>query len=93
MDFILFVLTEQDDDTKQDGHQGSRAEARPRRERLGVAQLHFALAVAGAHPDGQGAGAALHRELPVRYDHGHVVDALLQAVVAVPAGQDPGRVV
>ena len=87
------VLTEQDDDTEQDGHQGSRAESRPRRERLGVAQLHVALAVAGAHSDGQGAGAALHRELSVRNDHRHVVDALLQTVVAVPPGQDPGRVV
>lgn len=41
-----FVLTEQDDDAEQDGHQGAGAEARPRRERLGVAQLHVALAVA-----------------------------------------------
>lgn len=27
----LVVLTEQDDDAEQDGHQGARAEARPRR--------------------------------------------------------------
>ncbi len=71
------VLTEQNDDTKQNGHQGSRAESRPRCERLGVAQLHVALAVAGAHSDGQGVGAALHRELPIRNDHRHVIDALL----------------
>ena len=87
------VLTEQNDDTEQNGHQGARAEPRPRRERLGVAQLHVALAVARAHSDGQGVGAALHRELPVGNDHRHVVDALLQAVVAVPPRQDPGRVV
>lgn len=80
------VLTEQNDDTKQNGHQGSRAEACPRRERLGVAQLHVALAVAGAHSDGQGVGAALHRKVSVRNDHRHVVDALLETVVAVPPG-------
>lgn len=87
------VLTEQNDDTKQDGHQGSRAESRPRRQRLGVAQLHVALTVAGAHPDGQCVGAALHGQVPVRDDHGHVVHALLQAAVAVPARENPGRVV
>lgn len=87
------VLTEQNDDTEQNGHQGSGAETRPRCERLGVAQLHVALAVAGAHSDGQGAGAALHGKLSIGYDHRHVVDALLQTVVAVPPGQDPGRVV
>lgn len=87
------VLTEEDDDAKQNGHQGPGAESRPRCERLGVAQLHVALAVAGAHSDGERVGAALHGELPVRNDHGHVVDALLQAAVAVPPSQDPGRVV
>lgn len=88
-----FVLTEQDDDAEQDGHQGAGAEARPRCQRLGVAQLHVALAVARAHPDGQRAGAALHGEVSVRDDHGHAVDALPEAVVAVPPRQDPCRVV
>lgn len=91
--FLQPVLTEQNDDTQQDGHQGSRAEPRPGRQRLGVAQLHVALAVAGAHPDGQRVGAAPHGQVAVGDDHGHVVDALLQAVVAVPAREDPGRVV
>lgn len=59
------ILTEQDDDTKQNGHQGSCAEPRPRRERLGVAQLHVALAVTGAHSDGQCVGAALHGKVSV----------------------------
>lgn len=87
------LLTEQDDDTEQDGHQGSGAEPRPAGQRLGVAQLHVALAVAGAHADGQRVGAALHGELAVGDDHRHQVGALLQAVVAVPARQDPRRVV
>lgn len=89
----MLVLTEQDDDTEQDGHQGAGAEPRPCRQRLGVAQLHVALAVARANPDGQRVGAALHGEVSVRNDHGDVVDALLEAVVAVPPRQDPGRVV
>lgn len=82
------VLTEQDDDAKQNGHQGAGAEPRPRRERLCVARLHVALAVAGADSDGQRVGAALHRELAVGYDHGHVVDAHVQAAVAVPPCED-----
>lgn len=71
------VLTEQNDDTKQDGHQGSRAESCPRCKRLGVAQLHVALTVTGTDSDGQCVGAALHRELAIGNDHRHMVDALL----------------
>lgn len=71
------ILTEKNDDAKQDGHQGSRAKPRPRCQRLGVAQFHVALTVAGAHPDGQRVGAALHGELAVRNDHRYVINALL----------------
>lgn len=82
------VLTEQDDDTKQNGHQGAGAEPRPRCERLCVARLHVALAVAGADSDGQRVGAALHWELSIRNDHRHMVDALLQGAVAVSPCED-----
>lgn len=77
MVFLQPVLTEQNDDTKQDGHQGSCAESCPRCKCFGVAQLHVALTVAGTHSDGQCVGAALHRELSIRNDHRHMVDALL----------------
>lgn len=87
------MLTEQDDDTEQDGHQGPCAQPRPGRQRLGIAQLHVALAVAGADAHSECARAAVTGRVTVADDHRHLVDAAVQAVVAVAAGQDPGRVV
>lgn len=62
--------TEEDDGTQQDGNQGSGAEARRATQSLRIAQLHVALAVAGAHPHRQGARAALHGVVAVGDDHG-----------------------
>lgn len=86
-------LTEQNHDAEQDGHQCPSAKPRLRRESLRVAQLHVALAVAGAHSDGERVGAAQCGKLSVGNDHRNVVDAPLQAAVAAPPGQNPGRVV
>lgn len=85
--------TQQDGGTQQDGDQRSGAQARRAAQSLHVAQLHVAVAVAGAHSDRQGAGAALHGVVAVRDDHGHQVDALVEAAVAGAASQDAGRVV
>lgn len=87
------ALTEQDDDAEQDGHQCPGAKPRPGRQRLSVAQLHVALAVAGADAHGERARAAVTGRVPVADDHRHLVDAAVQAAVAVAAGQNPGRVV
>lgn len=86
-------LTQEDDGTQQDGDQGSGAEARAAAQSLHVAQLHPALAVAGAHPDRECAGAALHGVVPVGDHHGDQVDALVEAAVAGATRQDAGRVV
>lgn len=87
------ALTEQDDDAEQDGHQRPGAQPCPGRQCLGVTQLHVALAVAGADAHGERARAAVIGRVAVADDHRHLVDAAVQAAVAVAAGQDPGRVV
>lgn len=57
---------------------------------LGGARLGVALVVAGAHADGEGAGAAV---LAVGDDDGQVEDGLLLLRPASTARQNPGRVV
>lgn len=71
------VLTEQYEDTEDDGHEGSSAEACGEDQSFLVTQLHVPLAVAGTNTHSQGVGAALHGKVPVRYHHGNQVGAPL----------------
>lgn len=86
-------LTQQYDGTQQDSDEGSSAEARRAAQRLSVTQLHVAVAVAGAHSDGEGASAALHGIVAIGDHHGNQIHALLEAAVAGAAGQDAGGVI
>lgn len=64
----LSQLTQQDDDAQQDGNQSPRAETRRGEERLALAHPDPAMALAWAHPQGQGAGAT-QRWLPTIPHH------------------------
>lgn len=55
-----WLLTEQDEDAEQDGHQCSCAEPRRAGQSFCVAHLHVAISVARAHPNCECARAALH---------------------------------
>lgn len=59
------LLTQQDNDAEENGHQSPRAEASRQEQGLGTAGLHVPPAVTGAHPDGQRARAALDRVVVV----------------------------
>lgn len=67
------VLTEQYEDTEDDGHEGSSAEACGEDQSFLVTQLHVPLAVAGTNVHRQGVGAALHGEVAVRDHHGNQI--------------------
>lgn len=54
------LLTEQDEDAEQNGHQRPCAEPRRAGQSLSVAHLHVAVSVARAHPNCERARAALH---------------------------------
>lgn len=84
------ALTQQDEDAGQDGDERPPAEAGGEAVGLGVARQHAALLVAGAHGDGERAGAGV---LAVGDDDGQVKDGLLLLGPAPAAGHDPGRVV
>lgn len=90
---LLSQLTQQDDDAQQDGNQSPRTETRRGEERLALAHPDPAVALAWAHPQGQGAGAA-QRRLPVVPHHdGQLVQFLGQVVETPPPGNDASRAV
>lgn len=90
---LLSQLTQQDDDAQQDGNQGPRTETRRGEERLALAHPDPAVALARAHPQGQGAGAT-QRRLPVVPHHdGQLVQFLGQVVETPPPGNDASRAV
>lgn len=80
----MVVLTEQDYNTEQDGHQSSGCEAIWEGQHLGAARLHVATAVAGAHSNNQRAGAALNRVVVVWDDDGQEINAHLAPAEAPP---------
>lgn len=82
------ALTQQYDGTEENSDEGSGTEARRAAQRLSVAQLHVSIAVAGAHPDGEGASTALHGIAAITDHHRNQVQALLEAAVAGAACQD-----
>lgn len=89
----LSHLTQQDDDAQQDGNQSPRAETRRGEERLALAHPDPAVALAWAHPQGQGAGAAQRRLPTVPHHNGQLVQLLGQVVETPPPGNDAGRAV
>lgn len=87
------ALTQQYDGTQENSDEGSSAEARRAAQRLSVAQLHVAVAVTGAHSDGEGASTALHGIVSISDHHRNQIHALLEAAVAGAACQDAGGVI
>ncbi len=65
------LLTEQDEDAEQDGHQRPCAEPRGAAQSLGVAHLHVAVSVARTNPNRERARATLHGNVSVWDHHSH----------------------
>ena len=87
------VLTEQDDDTEQYGHQSSSCEAIWEGQHLGVTGLHVSTAVASTHSHDQCTGAALNGVVIV-WDHNRQeVHAHLTPTKPPPPCQDIGSVI
>lgn len=86
-------LTEENDDTEQDGHQSSSCEAVWEGQDLGVAGLHVSTAVTSAHAHDQRAGAALNGVVIVWNDYGQEVHAHLAPAETSPPRQDIGSVI
>lgn len=86
-------LTQQYDDAQQDGDQSPRAETGRGQERLALARPDPPVALAGADPQREGAGAAQRRLPAVPHHDGELVQLLGQAVEAPAPGDDAGRAV
>lgn len=89
----LSQLTQQDDDAQQDGNQSPRAETGRGEECFSLAHPDPAVALARAHPQSQGAGAAKRRLPTVPHHDGQLVQLLGQVVEAPPPGNDAGSAV
>lgn len=83
-------LTQQDEDTGQDGDECPSAEARRQAVCLSVARHDVALVVAAANADGERAGTGL---LAVRDEDGQVKDGLLLLRPTPTTRKDPCCVV
>lgn len=84
--FSMRSLTQQNNDTEENGNEGAGAEASGEEQGFCAAGLHVALAVAGAHADGQRARAALNRVIVVRDHHRQEIRTYFVSIESIFSG-------
>lgn len=87
------LLTQQNNDTRQNGYQSPRAESGWQNVGLHVAGQDGVFTVTGADSNGQGVGAAHGGKAVVVYFNGKMVNILCQAAESFPEYKNAGRAV